>query len=434
MDMIATILIAYAALALIAGLLYIPKFIQLCHAFKKPAYLQATKKRKISLVIPARNESKIIGDLFASIEKQDYDGAYFDVNVIVKEANDPTVELAKKMGANVFVVPEQNCKGAALDGYFHALSDKQFNSYEAFVIIDADAIIKEDYLTELNNALEHDYQIYLSRKLIKNYLGERENRTVFSNCSALTYPMLDDLGNTYRTKKGIPLNMCGQGMMIRREVIKEIGGWPYRSLTEDYELRLDCILKGFTSMYYPYAVIYTEEVLKHKDSYNRRLRWVTGYSQCDRMYKKRVKEQVKTRGKMNAGEFEYLFSLYPIIIFIVSTVVATCAGIGLTIYYVVKQNSAWLYSAWLLILFPFCFMYLLLFSYNLLAMLAYWDAFGSITAKERIGTLLFAPFFTLEWFPIFLQSRVYARTSLQWEQTERIIYDKPEDKIKKDKK
>ncbi len=420
--MITNILIGYAVFAIISLIIYIPKIVQLCNAFKRPPYLVAKEKRKIALVIPARNESKIIGDLLDSIAKQDYDKDFFDVNIIVKEASDPTVDIAKAAGANVFIVEKQTCKGAALDGYFHALTEEQFNSYEAFVIVDADAVLEPNYVTELNNALEHGYQIYLSRKLIKNYLGTRENRTVYSNCSALTYPMLDDLGNTYRTQKGIPLNMCGQGMMIRRDVIKEIDGWPYRTLTEDYELRLDCILKGFTSMYYPYAIIYTEEVLKHKDSYNRRLRWVTGYSQCDRMYKKRVKEQVKERGKMNAGEWEYFYSLYPIIIFIVSTILTMCSGAGLAIYYACRGNGLWLQCIYWLILFPLAIMYFLLFCYNLLAMLVYWDAFGKISTKERIVTLLFAPIFTLEFFPIFIQSRVYARTSLQWEQTERVVY------------
>ncbi len=421
--MVYQILIAYGVFVGISLLLYIPKLLQLFSAFKKPPYLVAKEKRKISIVVPARNESKIIGDLFDSILKQDYEREFFDVNVIVKDADDPTVELARAIGANVFVVEKQKCKGEALDGYFKALSKEEFQSYEAFVIVDADAVLEPNYVSELNNALEHDYQIYLSRKRIKNFLGRKENRSLYSNCSALTYPMLDDLGNTYRTEKGIPLNMCGQGMMIRRSVIEEIDGWPYRSLTEDYELRMDCILKGFTSMYYPYAIIYTEEVIKHRDSYNRRLRWVTGYSQCDRMYKKRVKEQVSARGRMNAGEFEYLFSLYPIILFIVTTVMAMAIGAGLSIYYAANRAGNFMESIQWLIIFPALVMYSLLFLYNLLAMLAYWDVFGNISVGERATTLFFAPIFTLEYFPIFIQSRVYARTNLQWEQTERVVYD-----------
>ncbi len=426
--MIKSALIAYAIFACLSVVLYLPKLIQLCYAFKKPPYLTAKQKRRIALVIPARNESRIIGDLFDSILQQTYDRDYFDVNVIVKEETDPTVERARALGMNVFVVPDQTCKGAALDGYFKQLSKERFSAYDAFVIVDADAVLRPDYVSELNNALEHDFQIFLSRKLIKNYLGDRNSRTVFSNCSALVYPMLDDLSNTYRTKKGIPLNMCGQGMMIRREVIERIGGWPYRTLTEDYELRMDCFLKGFTSMYYPYAVIYTEEVLRHKDSYTRRLRWVTGFSQCDRMYKKNIKKQVRDRGAINAGEFEYFFSLYPLILFIVTTVLAMCVGAGFSIYYAYRGDPLWNDALLLLTVMPFGIMYLFVFLYCLLAMLAYRDAFRPLSLGEKIVTLIVAPFFQLEYFPIFIQSRVYSRTSLEWEQTARVEYKRKSEK------
>lgn len=421
--MIHYILIVYGALAALSIVLYLPKLAQFFHTFYRPPHKAATEKRRISLVIPAREESKVIGDLFASIGKQTYDKLYFDVNVIVQSEDDPTVAMAKKSGANVFVVPEQTCKGEALDGYFKQLEREKFGTYDAFVIIDADAVLFPDYVEELNRALEFDRQIFLTRKYIKNYLGNRKMRTLFSNCSVLTYPQLDDLCNNYRTLHDIPMNMCGQGMMIRREVIEQIGGWPYRTLTEDYELRMDCFLQGFSSMYYPYAKIYTEEVLTHKESYERRMRWVTGFSQCDRRYKKRIREQVKERGSMNEGEFEYFFSLIPVILFIVVTVVTAFIGMGLTVFYAIHHVEFWKPALLYLTIMPTAVMYLILVLYALLCMLAYRDVFRSISVWERIATILFAPLFCLEYFPIFIQSRIYSRTGMDWKPTEHIVYD-----------
>ena len=274
-------LIAYIVLAVASFLAYIPKLIGFFYAFKKPRYVRAQEKRRIGMVIPARNESAVIGDLFASIKKQDYDRDYFDINVVVKDPDDPTIAMAKELGARVLVVPEQSCKGDALDAFFKSLSPEEMERYDAFVIVDADGVLAPNYMTELNNALENEHDIFLTRKYIKNCLGDRSKRTVFSNNSALTWAMLDDLGNRYRTARDIPLTLCGQGMMIRRSLVQKIGGWPYRTLTEDYELRLDGLLKGFRSMYWPYAVLYTEEALSHRDNYKRRLRWLTGYAQCD---------------------------------------------------------------------------------------------------------------------------------------------------------
>ncbi len=419
--MIANWLLIYAIVAGISFLLYTPKLVQFCYAFQKPQRKNATALRKISLVIPALDESKVIGDLFDSVDKQTYDKEYYTVNVIVKDEQDPTVELAKARGFQVFVVPEQTCKGEALDGYFKQAHNR-LAEYDAFVIIDADAVLAPDYVSELNNALEYQVDIFLSRKFIKNYLGDRSCRTVFSNCSALTYPMIDDLGNNYRTRRGLPVNMCGQGMMVRREVIESLGGWPYRTLTEDYELKLDSVLKGFKSMYYPYAILYTEEVLRHKESYNRRLRWVTGYSQCDKKYKKQVKERIHRQHASYAEWFDCCFALVPIIMFIVATIAVMVAGAVLAARYAVQGSLLWQSAVKWLIVLPFLVMYVLVFFYCSLAMAAYRDVFKPLSVGEKIGTLLFAPLFMLEYFPIYIQSRIRARKGMKWEPTKHVEY------------
>lgn len=416
----------YAALSILAILLYIPKLAQYRYAFKKPPYKRAKVKRKISVVVPARGESKVIGDLFASIAKQDYDKAFFDVNVIVKDPDDPTVALAEKMGARVFVVQEQSCKGDALDGYFKAIGEG-LSQYDAFVIVDADAVLDPHYVSELNNALEHNYDIYLTRKFVKNYLGGKSARTVFTNCSALTWPILDDLGNKYRMLNDMPLNMCGQGMMVRRSVIERLGGWPYRTLTEDYELKLDSLLKGFRSMFYPYAIIYTEEALHHKDNFLRRVRWLTGYSQCDKKYKQQIRDQIKKRGAYTSGEWEYFFGIVPLIIFLVVSVATVLAGTGITVYYVLTENPLWFLATMYLIVLPFGVMYVLLLGYSVLAMLACPEMFAPLGFWEKCGTALFNPFYLLEYVPIYIISKRYVRknTDAGWEQTARVEYDFP---------
>ena len=158
MSMYEAFLIAYIVVSVVAFLAYIPRLTGFFYAFQKPPYKQAEQRRRIALVVPARNESKVIGDLFASIARQDYDRE-FTVNVIVKDQNDPTVAMALAAGAKVYVVPEQSCKGDALDGYFKALSPEEFESYDAFVIVDADGVLSPAYVRELNNALEYIDQI-----------------------------------------------------------------------------------------------------------------------------------------------------------------------------------------------------------------------------------------------------------------------------------
>lgn len=383
----------------------------------------AKQKRKLSLIIPARDESGVIGDLFNSIRKQTYPKEFFDVTVIVKDGDDPTVKMAEEYGINPLVVSEQKCKGDALDGYFKSLKEDGLEGYDAFVIVDADALLTPEYLEELNNALEYNCQIFLSRKLIKNFLGGRKQRSIYTKCSALTYAQIDDLANIYRTRKAIPVNMCGQGMMLRREAVKLMGGWKYRTLTEDYELKMDCFLKGFTSMYYPYAVLYTEEPLSRKDDYARRVRWLTGFSQCDRKYKKLIKRKAKAYGAVTEGEREYFYSLVPLIIFIVNTLIAMLAGVGLALFYALTKSGLWIESLLYLTLLPFGVVYVLLLIYSITCLFAMRDAFKTIPLAEKICTVLFAPFYLLEYFPIFINSRKKAKSEQAWQPVQRVSYE-----------
>lgn len=416
-------LIIYGAVAVFSLILYVPKIRQFFYMNTRIERKVAVQKRKLSLIIPARDESVVVEDLFKSIQSQTYPKEFYDITVIVQDDKDPTVEIAKGYGAKVLAVPEQKCKGDALDGYFKSLSNEELEGYSAFVIADADALLTPDFLEEMNNALEYDCQIFLPRKFIKNFLGGRKQRSVYSNCSALTYAQMDDLSNVYRTKKSIPVNICGQGMMIRSDVVRLLGGWRYRTLTEDYELRMDCFLKGFTSMYYPYAVIYTEEPLTRRENYVRRVRWLTGFSQCDRKYKKEIRKKAKAYGAVTEGEREYFYSLIPLIMFIVNTIVAMLAGAGIAIFYALSGSNLWIESLLLLTVMPLAIMYLLLLIYSCLCIRAMRDSFGQIPLGEKMGTVLYAPFYLLEYFPIFIMSRKRAHAEQVWQPIKRLHYE-----------
>lgn len=427
------ILNIYVALVLLSLLLYLPRLYGFRYGFKKPYHNNANEKRRIALLVPARNESAIIGDLFSSIEAQDYDRSLFDVFVIVKEKNDPTIEIAKKFGIHVTVVPDQRCKGDALDGFFQSHSN-DLALYDAFVIVDADGVLSPSYISELNNALENEAEIFVTRKLAKNFLGNRDDRSLFSNCSALTYPIVDNLGNAYRMKKGMPLNICGQGLMIRRSVIEDIGGWPYRTMTEDYELKLDSLLRGYKSIYYPYATIYTEEAISHRENFGRRVRWLTGYKQCDRKYKKEIKDRAKNKKHLNRGEREYFFGLLPYALFMCGTVFSGVAGIVLAGNYFFHGDAMWMKSLLWLTALPMAILYLLLQLYSVLAIFTSFGDFRAITKRELFAIVLFNPIYLLEYIGVYFVGVKRSKSSAQpvWKQTERIVHTGPKKRAKQE--
>ena len=276
-------------------------------------------------------------------------------------------------------------------------------------------------MTRLHLAISSFSPIFITRKLAKNFLGDKSQRSVFSNCSSLTWPMVDELGNAYRTKKSMPLNICGQGLVVRRRVLEEIGGWPYRTMTEDYELKLDSLVRGYTSMYYPHAVLYTEEAVRHSESFSRRVRWLTGYRQCDRKYKKEIRQRVRKNHHVGRGEAEYFWGLLPYIIFLLGTVVSVFAGIGFGVFYATHASNLWATALLRLTLMPMLVLYLLLNLFGLLAMAATRDAYRTISMHERILLLLYNPFYILEYLIVYFYCTLHRHRTPEWKQTERNV-------------
>lgn len=422
--MINLVLIVYASLAFVAILLYLPKIVGFSFGFKKTNRYCATGNRKICVVVPARDESNVIVDLLPSIQKQNYDRSCYEVHVVVKDYNDPTIQIVRSYGYSTTVIESQQCKGDALDGFFKSLSAEQLTAFDAFVIVDADGVLTENYLTELNNALESDADIVATRKIAKNFVKGKPYRSVYSNCSALTWPIVDDLGNVYRSQKGIPLNLCGQGLVVRRRVIQQLGGWPYRTVTEDYELKIDGgILRGYKSVYCPYAVLYTEEAIGRQENFHRRVRWLTGYSQCGSKYKRQIKQQVKKDKRLTRGVAEYFFGTVSYAIFLGATALSVICGLALTIYYAVIYSNLWFVALTLLCVMPLGVLYFMLLVFTLIALRVSRNVIKALTVKERIQVVFYNPIYLLEYVVAYFVGlyQLRVKKSVEWKQRSKIV-------------
>lgn len=325
----------YIVLVIIAFVLYLPRIVYYFYGFRKQKHLVNRIKNRLAVIIPARNESAGISFLLDSFSRQTYDHSKFDMFVIVDSEEDPTCAIAAEYPHTyIHVVKNQTCKGMALDGSLKKLLAGSYGNYDAYVIVDADNVVADNFMEEMNNALAADCQIVLGKRGIKNWLlGGREYRSLAANCNALTYTFIDKMGNVFRTLHHIPCTMCGTGVMIRSDVITEIGGWPYRSLTEDLEMTINCILHKWTSCFYEYAVTYTEEALTHKTSDMRRKRWCIGYMQISFKYRRQIVRQtyeslhdisvslLQRVKNIRLQNFDYLYSFFPLFLFFGSVIV-----------------------------------------------------------------------------------------------------------------
>ena len=71
-------------------------------AFAKPRKEKpiTNKMHKFAIIVAARNEEKVIGNLIDSLKKQNYDNDLYSINVIINNSTDKTYEVVKESGAN----------------------------------------------------------------------------------------------------------------------------------------------------------------------------------------------------------------------------------------------------------------------------------------------------------------------------------------------
>ena len=112
------------------------------------ARMKAKKQHKYGIVISARNEKNVIGNLLDIIKKQDYPQELLTVFVVADNCTDNTAEIARKKGAVVYerFDNDHRTKGYALEFLFDKIeNDYGRDSFEGYFVFDADNLLKEDF-------------------------------------------------------------------------------------------------------------------------------------------------------------------------------------------------------------------------------------------------------------------------------------------------
>ena len=242
--------------------------------------LNASKNHKYAVVIAARNESAVIAQLIKSIKRQNYPCELLDIYVVADNCTDNTAEVAKKAGARVFERFNKQLvgKGYALDYAFKNLI-KGNKRYEGYFVFDADNLLDENYISEMNKVFDNGYKIITSYRNSKNY---------DTNWLSAGYSLWFLREAKYLNNSRMILNtgcaISGTGFMVSDEIIRKNNGWKHHLLTEDIEFTIDNALQGEKIGYCGNAVLYDEQPYLFKQSWNQRLRWAKGFYQVFAKY------------------------------------------------------------------------------------------------------------------------------------------------------
>lgn len=253
--------------------LYIPVAL-----LKKKKELPCGKLHRFAILIAARNEEIVIGNLIDSLKRQqNYPSELIDIYVAADNCTDRTARVAREHGAIVF---ERFNRARVGKGYaLKFLLDKIEKTYDAYIVFDADNVVNRSYVYEINKTFSAGYDIITSYRNSKNY-GDNW----ISSGYGLWFLREAQYLNRPRSILGASCGVSGTGFLFSRRILEKCGGWRFFLLTEDIEFTAHNIVNGEKIGYCETAVFYDEQPTGFRQSVRQRIRWVQGYLQVLRRY------------------------------------------------------------------------------------------------------------------------------------------------------
>ncbi|MCI1902159.1 MAG: glycosyltransferase family 2 protein [Bifidobacteriaceae bacterium] len=265
-----------------AGMAYQALCIIVSFVTKPVTFPQAPADKRFAVLISARNEEQVIGNLIASIRANDYPQDKIDIWLVADNCTDSTADLVRGMGEHVIERHDLKHigKGYALTFLLNQMIEQhKASTYDAFFVFDADNLLDEHYISEMNKAFQAGYKILTSYRNSKNF-----SENWVSSGSALWFIRESRFLNSTRMVFGSSCHVGGTGFMFSREIMERNDGWKFHLLTEDMEFTLDSILHGDTIGYCGTAILYDEQPVTFAQSWRQRVRWSKGFLQVFRYY------------------------------------------------------------------------------------------------------------------------------------------------------
>ncbi len=243
--------------------------------FRKKSVPRTDKINRFGLIIPARNEEEVVAGLIESIKKNDYPQDMLQVFVIAHNCSDRTADIAREHGATVYEYnnPAENTMGYAFKYLFSCIErDYGTQNYDGFFLFNADNILDRNYIARMNDAFEY----YNRESVITSFRNSKNFGTnLISGLYGMYFAVGCRLESRGRTVLGCSTRVQGTGYLVNSNVVKD--GWPYVSLTEDWEFTADQILHFNNIRYCDDAVFYDEQPTTLHIMWRQRVRWSRGH-------------------------------------------------------------------------------------------------------------------------------------------------------------
>lgn len=237
----------------------------------------AVFRPSISIVVPARNEEKVIERLLQRLTELNYPKNKLEVIVVDDQSFDRTGEIAEYYASKYpFLIKVIHREVGGL-GKAEVLNEGlKYTSGEIVGFLDADYVPERNILRKVAPCfLDEIVVIVQTRIFILNGRRGRVSKVV----------MLERLGG-YRVNQrarelfGLVPQFAGTAGFVRRSVLLKLGGFDPNTLAEDTDLTFRALLAGFRIRYLDHAESGEEAVEGWRAYWRQRKRWAKGHMQC----------------------------------------------------------------------------------------------------------------------------------------------------------
>ncbi|KOM97198.1 glycosyl transferase family 2 [Clostridium botulinum] len=270
--------------------------------------LENEKYPKVSILVPAHNEEKVIGRTVKSILLLNYPKDKMELIVINDNSSDNTKKILKQIqeeyrSYNFKIINTDNMTGGR--GKSNALNIGYKHSSGDFIAVyDADNTPDKNALKYLMETIIEDEHLGAVIGKFRTRNKDRNMLTRFINIETLSFQWMCQAGRWNL------LNLCtipGTNFVVRKNIIQKLNGWDPKAIAEDTEISFRIYELGYKIKFVPYSVTWEQEPENLKVWFKQRTRWAKGNIYVLLKY---FKNMFKGTSKDIIFDIFYFFSVY----------------------------------------------------------------------------------------------------------------------------
>lgn len=232
---------------------------------------------RLAVLIPARNEGRVITKALMAWRQQTYPADAFDVFVIADHCSDNTAEQARAAGA---VVLERYGGGAQTKGGALAWAWQRVapHGYTGVVIADADNRPNPEFLAAIASGLARGH------RAIQGIRRAQSIHSSYARLDALTELCTHRIAAAGRQWLGLGAPLMGSGMAFDAATFGRLQAETPDVLVEDCAWQAQLALWGVAAHWTPQAIILDEKTARAESMKLQRQRWVAGRGSVARQF------------------------------------------------------------------------------------------------------------------------------------------------------